>query len=57
MCVPAVEADMNEEIRKSHGHRKNKEGFSFDDGLTEQYKLFLTVARPILAALINLDFP
>ena len=32
-------------------------GFSFDDGLAEQQGPFLTVARPILAALMNLDTP
>ena len=48
---------MKEEIRKSHGHRKTKEVFSFDDGLAEQQGSFLTVARPIMAALMNLDSP
>ena len=49
---------MKEEIRKSHGHRKTKEVFfSFDDGLAEQQGPFLAVARPILAALMNLDSP
>ena len=55
MCAPTMEAGMKEEIRKSHGHRKTKETFSFDDGLAEQQGPFLTVARPILAALMNLD--
>jgi len=31
--------------------------FSFDDGLAEQQGPFLTVARPILAELTNLDSP
>ena len=57
MCAPTMEAGMKEEIRKSHGHRKTKEVFSFDDGLAEQQGPFLTVARPILAALMNLDTP
>ena len=46
MRAPTMEAGMKEEIRKSHGHRKTKEVFSFDDGLVEQ-----------LAALMNLDSP
>ena len=57
LCAPTMEAGMKEEIRKSHGHRKTKEVFSFDDGLAEQQGPFLTVARPILAALMNLDSP
>ena len=57
MCAPTMEAGMKEEIRKSHGHRKTKEVFSFDDGLAEQQGPFLTVARPILATLMNLDTP
>ena len=47
----------DQEIRKSHGHRKTKEVFSFDDGLAEQQGPLLTVARPILAMLMNLDSP
>ena len=35
MRAPTMEAGMKEEIRKSHGHRKTKEVFSFDDGLAE----------------------
>ena len=50
MCAPTMEAGMKEEIRKSHGHWKTKEVFSFDDGLTVQQGPFLTVARPILAS-------
>ena len=57
MRAPTMEAGMKEEIRKSHGHRKTKEVFSFDDGLAEQQGPFLAVARPILAALRNLDSP
>ena len=57
MRAPTMEAGMKEEIRKSHGHRKTREVFSFDDGLAEQQGPFLTVARPILAALMNLDPP
>ena len=37
------------------GIGKPKRFFSFDDGLAEQQGPFLTVARPILAALMNLD--
>lgn len=33
------------------------EGFSFGDGLEEQQGPFLTVARPILTELLNLDSP
>ena len=43
--------------QESHGHWKTKEVFSFDDGLAEQQGPFLTVARPIVAALMNLDSP
>jgi len=50
-----MEAGTKEEIRKSHGRRKTKEVFSFNDGLAEQQGPFLTVARPILTALMNLD--
>ena len=57
MRAPTMEAGMKEEIKKSHGHRKTKEVFSFDDGLAEQQGPFLTVARPILAALMILDSP
>ena len=57
MRAPTIEAGMKEEIRKSHGHRKTKEVSSFDDGLAEQQGPFLKVARPILAALMNLDSP
>ena len=57
MRAPTMEAGMKEEIRKVHGHRKTKEVFSFDDGLAEQQGPFLAVARPILAALMNLDSP
>ena len=57
MRAPTMEADMKEEIRKSHEHRKTKEVFSFDDGPAEQQGPFLTVSRPILAALMNLDSP
>ena len=57
MRAPTMEAGMKEEINKSHEHRKTKVVFSFDDGLTEQQGPFLTVARPILAALMNLDPP
>ena len=32
------------------------EAFSFDDGLAEQRALLFTIAKPILAALINLKF-
>ena len=53
--TPTMEAGMKEEIRKSHGHWKTKEVFSFDDGLAEQQEPFLTVARTILATLMNLD--
>ena len=51
MCTPTMEAGMKEEIRKT------KEVFAFDDGLAEQQGPFLTMARPILAALMNLDSP
>jgi len=57
MRAPTMEAGMKEEFRKSHGHRKTKEVFSFDGDLAEQQGPFLTVARPILAALMNLDSP
>lgn len=58
MRAPTMEAGMKQEIRKFHGHRKTKEVFSFDDGSAEQQGPFLTVARPILAAFMNLDsFP
>ena len=48
---------MKDEIRKSHGHRKTKEVFTFDDGLAEKQGPFLTVARPTLAAMMLLDSP
>lgn len=48
---------MKDEIQKSHRHRKIKEVFTFDEGLAEQQGPFLTVARPILAALMLLDSP
>lgn len=48
---------MKDEIRKSHGHQKTKEVFTFDDGLAEQQGPFLSVAGPILAALMLLDLP
>ena len=48
---------MKDEIRKSHGHQKTKEVFTFDDGLAEQQGPFLSVAGPILAALMLLDSP
>ena len=50
-------AGMEEEIRKSHGFRKTKDVFAFDDGLAEQQGLFITVARPTLSALMLLDSP
>ena len=33
------------------------EAFSFDDGLAEQRALIFTMVKPILAALIHLEFP
>lgn len=57
MGAPTMEAGMKEEIRKSHGFRKTKDVFAFDDGLAEQYVLFITVARPTLSALLLLDSP
>lgn len=54
MRAPTMETGMKEEIRKSHGHRKTKEVFSLDDGLSKQQGPFLTLARPILAVVINL---
>lgn len=48
---------MKDEIRKSHGHQKTKEVFTFDDGLAEQQGPFLSVAGPILAALMLLESP
>ena len=42
--VPTMEADMKEEIKKSHGFRKTKEVFAFDDGLAEQQGPFTAVA-------------
>ena len=48
---------MKEEIKKSHGFRKTKEVFAFDDGLAEQQGPFIAVARPILSALSLLDSP
>ena len=48
---------MKDEIRKSHGHQKTKEVFTFDNGLAEQQRPFLSVAGPILAALMLLDSP
>ena len=48
---------MKEEIRKSHGFQKTKDVFAFDDGLAEQQGPFITVARPILSALMLLDSP
>ena len=57
MRAPTMEAGMKDEIKKSHGHRKTKDVFTFDDGLAEQQGPFLTVARPILAALMLLDSP
>ena len=52
-----MEAGMKEEIKKSHGFRKTKEVFAFDDGLAEQQGPFIAVARPILSALSLLDSP
>ena len=42
-----------------HGswHEGRNQEISFDDGLAVQQGPFLTVARPILAALMNLDSP
>lgn len=57
MRAPTMEAGMKEEIRKSHGFRKTKDVFAFDDGLAEQQGPFITVARPILSALMLLDSP
>lgn len=48
---------MKDEIKKSYPHRKTKEVFTFDDGLAKQQGPFLTVARPILAALMLLKSP
>lgn len=45
-----MEACIKDEIKKSHGHRKTKEVFTFNDDLAEQQGPFLTVARPILAS-------
>jgi len=36
MGTPTMEAGMKEKIRKSHGFRKTKDVFVFDDGLAEQ---------------------
>ena len=55
--APTLEAGMKEEIKKSHGFRKTKEVFAFDDGLAEQQGPFIAVARPILSALSLLDSP
>ena len=57
MRAPTMEAGLKEEIRRSYGHRKTNEVSSFDDGLAEQQRHFLTVAKPITAALIDLDSP
>lgn len=57
MGAPTMGAGMEEEIRKSHGFRKTKDVFAFDDGLAEQQGLFITVARPTLSALMLLDSP
>ena len=57
MRVPTTEAGMKEEIKKSHGYRKTKEVFAFDDGLAEQQGPFIAVARPISSALMLLDSP
>lgn len=48
---------MKEEIRKSHGFRKTKDVFAFDDGLAEQQGPFITVARSVLSGLMLLDPP
>ena len=55
MGPPTVEAVMKEKIRKSHGFQKTKNVFAFDDGLAEQQGPFITVARPMLSALMLLD--
>lgn len=34
MGAPTMETEMKEEIRKSHGFRKTKDVFAFDDGLS-----------------------
>lgn len=55
MRAPTMEAGMKEEIQKSHGARRTKDVFAFDEGLAEQQGPFIQVARPILSALSLLD--
>ncbi|PFX17898.1 hypothetical protein AWC38_SpisGene17768 [Stylophora pistillata] len=55
LVAPTMEAGMKEELRKRHCHTKVKETLAFDDGLAETQATFISVARPILAALEALD--
>lgn len=57
MREPTMEAGMKEEIRKSNAVRKTEDVFVFDDGLAEQQGPIITVAGPILSALMHLDSP
>lgn len=57
MREPTMEAGMKEEIRKSNAVRKTEDVFVFDDGLAEKQRPIITVAGPILSALMQLDSP
>lgn len=55
LVAPTMEAGMKEELRKRHGYAKTKDTLAFDDGLAEKQATYISVARPILAALTALD--
>lgn len=57
LVAPTMEAGMKEELRKRHGYVKTKDTLAFDDGLAEKQATYISVARPILAALMALDTP
>ena len=52
---PTMEAGMREDIKKKHGYAWSKDVLAFDDGLADRQAPFLTVARPIFAALESLE--
>ena len=57
LIAPTMETGMKDDIRKNHCQSKTKEvfAFQFHDGLAEKQSAFLLTARPILAALTQLD--
>lgn len=57
LVAPIMETGTKEYMRQKFGYQKTKELFAFDDGLAERQAPFLSVARPIAAALERLDAP